>query len=154
MKIFFFKVLDIIVISILLNLDLKQPIILTLIAINSFILIILTCFIYIQPENKEIKTFKLPFSPFLQMIAVFVNVFLITTLSVDTYIRFGIWFGIGLLIYMSYGVRKSGEHKENEYQWRFLPCIERSSKKNKKPIRINGEESLTNHGADFESINS
>ena len=123
-------------ISILLNLDLKQPIILTLIAINSFILIILTCFIYIQPENKEIKTFKLPFSPFLQMIAVFVNVFLITTLSVDTYIRFGIWFGIGLLIYMSYGVRKSGEHKENEYQWRFLPCIERSLKKNKISDRV------------------
>ena len=146
--------LDIIVISILLNLDLKQPIIVTLIAINSFILIILTFLIFIQPENKDIQTFKLPFSPFLQMIAVFVNVFLITTLSFDTYIRFGIWFGLGLLIYMSYGVRKSGEHEENEYQWRFLPCIERSSKKNKIPNRINGEESLTNHGADFESINS
>jgi len=152
------------VISVLLNLDLTRPIVLTFVTINSLILIVITFLIYVQPENKDIKTFKLPFSPFLQMIAVFVNVFLITTLSVDTYIRFGIWFGIGLLVYMSYGVRKSGEHVNNEDQCWFLPCIEMRSK-SKRVIRDvcddddgdagigRGKESLTKYGADVTSIN-
>ena len=100
------------------------------------------------------------------MTAVFVNVFLITTLSIDTYIRFGIWFGLGLVIYISYGIRKSGEHRESVNQcWWCLPCIERSPLKNEEgQERINNksghenddginEESQTNYGADLTSIN-
>ncbi len=127
---------------------------------------VITLLIYKQPENTSITTFKLPFSPFLQMTAVFVNVFLITTLSIDTYIRFGIWFGLGLIIYISYGIRKSGEHRESLNQcWWCLPCIERSPFKNEEgQERIDNkighenddginEESQTNYGADLTSIN-
>ena len=117
--------------SILLNFDLAQYIIIILVSLNAVVLVVITFLIYKQPENTSITTFKLPFSPFLQMTAVFVNVFLITTLSIDTYIRFGIWFGLGLVIYISYGIRKSGEHRESVNQcWWCLPCIERSPLRN------------------------
>ena len=128
------KVINIIVLAILLNQELIQSLIIVPVGIISCLIIIITIIIFLQPENTEITTYKLPFSPFLQMIAVFVNVFLITTLSVDTFFRFAVWFGIGLFVYFGYGVRKSGEHHEHEGQIACMPCIEWKSRKQEKYI--------------------
>ena len=99
-----------------------------LIILNAICLVALTILISFQPQNTEITTFKVPLTPFLQIVAIFVNVFLITTLSIDTFIRLGIWFAIGALVYLAYGLRKSKEHVKNKRQLRFLPCIERTNR--------------------------
>ena len=121
----FSKVLLIIGLSIVLNQELIDSHLIILAVFFAFFIVFLTVLIFLQSENKSITTFKLPFSPFLQMIAVFVNVFLITTLSLDTFIRFAIWFGVGIVVYFSYGIRNSGENKKDNAQCRCMPCIER-----------------------------
>ena len=115
--------INIIVLAILLNRELIQSLIIIPVGIIFLNIVFVTILIFLQPENTKITTYKLPFSPFLQMIAIFANTFLITTLSMDTYIRFAIWFGIGLLMYFGYGMRMSGEHRPIDGQLRFMPCI-------------------------------
>lgn len=51
--------------------------------------------------------FKVPGYPFIPIISALACVYLITTLSVETWIGSAIWFGIGLIIYFSYGIHHS-----------------------------------------------
>ena len=50
-----------------------------------------------QPESKTELTFKVPFLPFLPLVAVFVDMFLLLELQRLTWIRFGVWMAIGNL---------------------------------------------------------
>ena len=59
------------------------------------ILSILSYIIWIQPQNDEITTFKVPFVPFFPLMSAFVNIYLMVTLNLSTWIRFIIWFIIG-----------------------------------------------------------
>lgn len=55
------------------------------------ILVSLAC----QPQNKAKVSFKVPFTPILPGISVFVNIFLMLRLSEATWIRFAVWMAIG-----------------------------------------------------------
>ena len=58
-----------------------------------------------QPELK--RSFRVPFSPVVPVIAALVCVYLMVNLSLLTWIRFGIWMLLGLALYAAYGRRKA-----------------------------------------------
>ena len=65
-------------------------------------------------KNKNIPSggFKVPFFPILPICSFLLCLFLITQLSVHTWIACGIWFIFGLLIYFTYGKKHSLMNQE------------------------------------------
>ncbi|KAG5683867.1 hypothetical protein PVAND_013128 [Polypedilum vanderplanki] len=60
-----------------------------------------------QPKSSKVLTFSVPFTPWFPALSIMVNIYLMTELDVATWIRFGVWIIIGLLIYFFYGRRFS-----------------------------------------------
>ncbi|OZM70325.1 amino acid permease [Amycolatopsis antarctica] len=60
---------------------------------------------YKQPDLP--RGFKCPGMPFVPAIGVIFSLWLITFLNPETWLRFAAWFGVGLIIYLVYGRRKS-----------------------------------------------
>ncbi|CAH0416727.1 amino acid permease [Periweissella fabaria] len=60
-------------------------------------------------KNKTIKNdgYKMPLVPVLPIASALVSLYLMTTLQKTTLIAGGIWFVIGILIYLGYGMRRS-----------------------------------------------
>jgi solute carrier family 7 (cationic amino acid transporter), member 2 len=74
--------------------------------------IILTMTILVrQPKSSKILTFTVPFTPWFPALSIMINLYLMTGLDVATWIRFGVWIAIGLVIYIFYG-RKFSKEKE------------------------------------------
>ncbi|KAG1970620.1 high affinity cationic amino acid transporter 1 isoform X1 [Pimephales promelas] len=71
--------------------------------------VIITFIIWRQPESKTKLSFKVPLLPFLPVVSMFVNVYLMMQLDRGTWIRFAIWMSIGLIIYFGYGIWHSTE---------------------------------------------
>ena len=61
----------------------------------------------------------MPLVPYLPLISVFVNFYLMLVLNIQTWIRFGIWMAIGFLIYFSYGITHSSESGEYDRRARL-----------------------------------
>ncbi len=51
--------------------------------------------IVLQPQNKHPLPFKVPCVPFLPLLSMFVNIYLMMELSPITWIRFGVWMFVG-----------------------------------------------------------
>ncbi|XP_040902577.1 high affinity cationic amino acid transporter 1-like [Toxotes jaculatrix] len=73
------------------------------------ICLILTIIVYRQPQSKAKLAFKVPLLPFVPVISMFVNVYLMMQLDRGTWLRFAIWMVLGFIIYFSYGIRNSAE---------------------------------------------
>ncbi|XP_074529261.1 high affinity cationic amino acid transporter 1 isoform X2 [Halichoeres trimaculatus] len=71
--------------------------------------LVLTFIIWRQPESKTKLSFKVPLLPFIPVISMFVNVYLMMQLDRGTWIRFSIWMALGLVIYFGYGIHHSNE---------------------------------------------
>lgn len=75
-----------------------------------FIVCLLLVFVvWRQPESKTKLSFKVPLLPFIPVISMFVNVYLMMQLDTGTWIRFSIWMAIGMVIYFCYGIHHSAE---------------------------------------------
>jgi APA family basic amino acid/polyamine antiporter len=59
----------------------------------------------VQPEAQ--RPFRAPLAWLFTIAGTASCLFLITGLSLPTWIRFGVWFVIGIAIYAAYGYRKS-----------------------------------------------
>ncbi|XP_050977298.1 high affinity cationic amino acid transporter 1 isoform X2 [Labeo rohita] len=71
--------------------------------------VIITFIIWRQPESKTKLSFKVPLLPFIPVVSMFVNVYLMMQLDRGTWIRFAIWMSLGLVIYFGYGIWHSTE---------------------------------------------
>nr|XP_057942745.1 high affinity cationic amino acid transporter 1 [Doryrhamphus excisus]XP_057942746.1 high affinity cationic amino acid transporter 1 [Doryrhamphus excisus] len=75
-----------------------------------FIMCLLLLFIiWRQPESKTKLSFKVPLLPFIPVISMFINVYLMMQLDRGTWIRFAIWMALGFAIYFCYGIHHSAE---------------------------------------------
>uniref|UniRef100_A0A8C2ASE4 Solute carrier family 7 member 1a n=1 Tax=Cyprinus carpio TaxID=7962 RepID=A0A8C2ASE4_CYPCA len=59
------------------------------------ICVIVTFIIWRQPESKTKLSFKVPLLPFIPVVSMFVNVYLMMQLDRGTWVRFAIWMSIG-----------------------------------------------------------
>uniref|UniRef100_A0A7N6AYM5 Cationic amino acid transporter C-terminal domain-containing protein n=1 Tax=Anabas testudineus TaxID=64144 RepID=A0A7N6AYM5_ANATE len=75
--------------------------------------LILTFIVCRQPQSKEKLAFKVPFLPFIPVISMFINVYLMMQLSRGTWVRFAVWMVLGFVIYFGYGIRNSSEAKSD-----------------------------------------
>ncbi|XP_050985346.1 high affinity cationic amino acid transporter 1b isoform X2 [Labeo rohita] len=70
---------------------------------------VITMLIGRQPESKTKLSFKVPLLPFLPVLSMFINVYLMMQLDKGTWMRFAIWMAIGFFIYFAYGIWHSTE---------------------------------------------
>jgi len=60
---------------------------------------------YRQPELP--RTFRCPGMPVVPAIGIVFSLWLVTYLTVETWLRFAVWFVIGLIVYFGYSKRRS-----------------------------------------------
>lgn len=67
------------------------------------LMLIISC----QPTEERQLTFRVPCVPFLPLLSILVNVYLMFQLDLATWVRFMVWLLAGFIIYFSYGIRHS-----------------------------------------------
>ncbi|MFJ6718643.1 MULTISPECIES: amino acid permease [unclassified Streptomyces] len=71
--------------------------------------VVCTAVIVLRYRRPDLpRQFRTPFMPFTPAVGVVASIWLITYLQVETWIRFVVWFLIGLVIYFGYSYRHSG----------------------------------------------
>lgn len=81
----------------------------SVLSVITVVCLILTFTVCRQPQSKAKLAFKVPLLPFIPVISMFVNVYLMMQLDKGTWIRFAIWMMLGFIIYFGYGIRNSAE---------------------------------------------
>ncbi|XP_058505724.1 cationic amino acid transporter 2-like [Solea solea] len=86
---------------------------LVLVCILALMILVITFIIWRHPQNPTKATFMVPLLPALPILSTLINVYLMVQLGGDTWLRYGIWMLVGLLIYFCYGIRCSVQRKRH-----------------------------------------
>ncbi|XP_067451325.1 high affinity cationic amino acid transporter 1-like isoform X1 [Thunnus thynnus] len=84
--------------------------------------LIITFIVWRQPQSKAKLAFEVPLLPFVPVISMFINVYLMMQLDRGTWMRFAIWMVLGLFIYFGYGIRNSAEAVLTRSDTYVPPC--------------------------------
>ncbi|XP_035794214.1 cationic amino acid transporter 2-like [Anopheles albimanus] len=84
-----------------------HPLICTLLIAMIIVALLLMLIISCQPTEERQLTFRVPCVPFLPLLSILVNVYLMFQLDLATWVRFMVWLLAGFIIYFSYGIRHS-----------------------------------------------
>ncbi|MET9644910.1 amino acid permease [Streptomyces syringium] len=70
--------------------------------------VVCTAVIVLRYKRPELpRSFRCPWVPFVPAVGVAASIWLITYLAWQTWVRFAVWFGIGLVVYFAYSYRNS-----------------------------------------------
>lgn len=75
---------------------------------GTFLFLLLLSVSY-QPTSDVKLGFAVPFVPWIPGVSIFINIYLMTNISKDTWIKYTYWILIGLVIYFTYGIWHSTE---------------------------------------------
>ncbi|XP_063697274.1 cationic amino acid transporter 3 [Culicoides brevitarsis] len=87
----------------------EYPFYLTVTVVVVATMILVICVLARQPASDVKLSFKVPMVPLLPSLSIFINLYLMFQLDLNTWIRFGAWVIIGYIIYFTYGIRHSTE---------------------------------------------
>jgi APA family basic amino acid/polyamine antiporter len=73
----------------------------------AFVLVCIGILILRQREPERPRKFRVPLVPWIPLLAIGMCVFLMAGLPAVTWIRFGLWLLVGLVVYFVYGARRS-----------------------------------------------
>jgi APA family basic amino acid/polyamine antiporter len=73
----------------------------------AFVLVSLGVIVLRYKEPERVRPFRVPWVPLTPLISIFACIYLMLQLPRLTWVRFGIWLAIGLVIYFLYGMRHS-----------------------------------------------
>lgn len=73
----------------------------------AFVLVSIAVIVLRHTDPDRPRAFRTPFVPFVPLLGVAICLYLMTSLPVATWIRFGIWLLIGVVFYFLYGYRHS-----------------------------------------------
>ncbi|XP_053209004.1 high affinity cationic amino acid transporter 1-like isoform X2 [Panonychus citri] len=107
-------ILDLLLIFLETNLSNLERTPLIVVGIAFFYLIFLIIALGRQPRSSATISFQVPWVPFIPIISIFINVYLMMKLSVITWVRFAVWMAIGLSIYFIYGIFNSNERSKSQ----------------------------------------
>ncbi|MGY1695411.1 amino acid permease [Geodermatophilus sp. SYSU D00814] len=75
--------------------------------LSAFVVVCVAVIVFRYTRPDAPRTFRLPLMPLVPAFGVVASVFLIAQLHWETWLRFGVWLLIGLVIYVGYGRRHS-----------------------------------------------
>jgi basic amino acid/polyamine antiporter, APA family len=75
--------------------------------LSAFIVVCVSVILFRYTRPDAPRTFRLPLMPIVPIFGVLASLFLILQLHWETWVRFGVWLVIGLVIYFAYGRRHS-----------------------------------------------
>jgi len=100
------------------------------------ILAILTLSIFLQPQSVSYVAFKVPGVPFVPVISILLNVYLMASLDWLTWVKFGGWMAVGFIIYFGYGIWHSKASIGNQNQHTRSSSFSSSSSENNSVAEI------------------
>ncbi|XP_015242632.1 PREDICTED: cationic amino acid transporter 2-like [Cyprinodon variegatus] len=84
---------------------------LTLVSILLLMLIFDVIIIWRHPQSTSQASFMVPGLPFIPVISIFINTYLMVRLGGETWISYSIWMAVGLTVYFGYGIRHSSQRR-------------------------------------------
>jgi APA family basic amino acid/polyamine antiporter len=79
----------------------------------AFVLVAIGVLVLRRTNPDRARPFRTPFVPWVPLFAVIMCTYLMVQLPWVTWLRFAVWLGLGLLIYIAYGMRHSVLHKRS-----------------------------------------
>lgn len=73
---------------------------------------LLQVFLFMVPQARKPENWGVPFMPWIPSISIFLNIFLLGALNKGSYIRFGYFSGLTVLVYVVYSVHASFDAEE------------------------------------------